>query len=78
MDRKTLPPREPYVTKQTVAEHLDVPERTLGQWDWLGTGPPSYKIGHHRRYRLSEVDAWVASRSAQDQQVRSSRRKAPA
>lgn len=43
-----------------VAEFLKMPERTLGQWRYLGTGPRFVKIGRHVRYRWSDVEAWLA------------------
>jgi excisionase family DNA binding protein len=54
--------RRPLATTREVAEYLGVPERTLGQWAHYGIGPRYCKIGRHRRYRWSDVEAWVASR----------------
>lgn len=44
-----------------VAEYLQVPVRTLGQWRWLGTGPKFLKVGRHVRYRRRDVEMWLAA-----------------
>ncbi len=46
---------------QQVAIFLGVATGTLRYWHWEGTGPPSYKLGRHRKYRPIEVRAWVNS-----------------
>ncbi len=40
------------------AEYLGIPEATLHQMNYKGTGPKSYKIGRHRKYRPADVDQW--------------------
>ena len=57
-----MPERRPLATTREVAEFLGVPERTLGQWAYFGTGPRYAKIGRHRRYRWEDVEAFVAAR----------------
>jgi hypothetical protein len=42
-----------------LSEIIDVPQRTLDQWAYLGKGPAFIKIGKHRRYRPEDVDAWL-------------------
>lgn len=55
---------EPLVGKREVSEFLGgIPVSTLGQWTYRGIGPPSYRVGRYRRYRLSEVAAWVDSQT---------------
>jgi excisionase family DNA binding protein len=51
---------EPYVDVIRVAEHLGVTRMGVNEWR-RRLGLPSYKIGHARRYKLSEIDAWAAS-----------------
>jgi predicted DNA-binding transcriptional regulator AlpA len=51
-------PHEPFVDKHAVAELLNVSTK------WVDTRAtdrsfPSHKVGNLRRYRLSEVVAWV-------------------
>lgn len=49
------------------AAYLGIPEATLHQMNYKGTGPKSYKIGRHRKYRPADVDAWC-ERHASDRQ----------
>lgn len=49
-----------------VAELLDLPEGTIRSWRVRGTGPPSYKFVGVVRYRLDEVQEWVASHRDHD------------
>jgi predicted DNA-binding transcriptional regulator AlpA len=46
------------------AAYLGIPEATLHQMNYKGTGPKSYKIGRHRKYRPVEVDAWCESHAS--------------
>jgi excisionase family DNA binding protein len=41
------------------AQFLGVPERTLYSWASRSTGPRSYRVGRFRRYKPSEVHAWL-------------------
>ena len=45
-------------SKELAAE-LKIPLRTLDQWSYAGVGPAFLKVGRHRRYRRSDVDAWL-------------------
>ena len=47
------------LTLREVAELLRVPEATLRYWRHCQTGPNSYKIGRHVRYRQQDVHAWL-------------------
>ncbi|HZJ05217.1 MAG TPA: helix-turn-helix domain-containing protein [Nocardioidaceae bacterium] len=49
------------------AAYLGVPEATLHQMNYMGTGPKSYKIGRHRKYRPADVDAWCEARASEPQ-----------
>jgi len=51
---------EPYVNCKTAAKFLEVPENTLYKFA-LGRTVPSYKTGKLRRFRLSELAAWMES-----------------
>ena len=46
------------------AEYLGIPESTLHQLNYKGTGPRSYKIGRHRKYRPDDVMAWCEERAS--------------
>ncbi len=46
-----------------VAESLRIPEKTLAQWRYLGKGPRFVKVGRFIRYRLVDIEAWLAAQS---------------
>lgn len=50
---------EKLLTSDEVAEWLQIPVRTLDEWSYHKKGPAYYKIGRHRRYRASDVQAWI-------------------
>lgn len=50
-------------TTPEVAEFLGIPPRTIDQWAYRGTGPAFSRVGRYRRYRWSDVEAWVAERT---------------
>ena len=43
-----------------LSEMLGVPVATLYSWRYHGRGPAAVRVGRHLRYRLSDVDAWLA------------------
>lgn len=47
------------------AAYLGLPEATLHQMNYKGTGPKSYKIGRHRKYRPADVDVWCEVRASE-------------
>jgi excisionase family DNA binding protein len=47
------------LTLHEVAEMLRMPDATLRYWRHCKTGPNSYKIGRHVRYRRQDVHAWL-------------------
>lgn len=53
---------EPMVKRRAVAEFLGLPEPTLAQMAYKGSGPPYYRIGRYAMYRMTEVVAWVDSK----------------
>ena len=46
-------------TTQQAAQYFGVPPATLVHWRYRQTGPPSYKVGRHVRYRPSELADWL-------------------
>lgn len=46
------------------ATFLGIPEATLHQLNYKGTGPRSYKVGRHRKYDPAQVAAWLESRAS--------------
>jgi len=47
------------LTITQVAEILHVPVATLRYWRHRGTGPRSFRIGRHVRYRPEDVEEWI-------------------
>jgi DNA-binding transcriptional MerR regulator len=41
------------------AEILCVPVSTVHHWAGRGEGPPSFKVGKHRRYDAAAVLRWI-------------------
>ena len=48
------------LTPTELSEMLGVPVATLYSWRYHGRGPAAVRVGRHLRYRLSDVDAWLA------------------
>ena len=53
-----------FLTRHEVAQMFGVPEKTVAQWAFKGTGPKFYKIGRYARYKLSDCLEWAESREA--------------
>lgn len=51
-------------TVDDVSAFLGVPVRTLYQWRYLRSGPPSYRIGRHLRYDPAAVRVWLENQDA--------------
>ena len=47
------------LTAQDVAKILSVPLSTLHHWAVRGEGPPSFKVGKHRRFDAAVVATWL-------------------
>lgn len=54
---------EPWVRFDAVMEHLDIGS-TATLYRYIAAGMPSIKVGKSRRFRLSEIDAWLVAQSA--------------
>lgn len=58
------PTQRELLTVAQVAEKIDVSTSTLGSWRSTGRHAlPFIKIGGKVRYRASDLDAWLASRT---------------
>ncbi|MGN6131930.1 MAG: helix-turn-helix transcriptional regulator [Nocardioidaceae bacterium] len=57
MDEQVLFPR--LLTVRDVAEILCVPVSTVHHWAVRGDGPPSFKVGKHRRFDAAMVREWL-------------------
>jgi predicted DNA-binding transcriptional regulator AlpA len=56
--------QEQYIDTPAAAQHLGglaVP--TLNTWRTLGKGPKFVRVGRLIRYRVSDLDAWLESRT---------------
>jgi predicted DNA-binding transcriptional regulator AlpA len=60
--RQDLPDR--LWTHKETARFLGIPEATLHQLNYKGTGPRSFKVGRHRRYDPRDIHEWLAQRSS--------------
>ncbi|MGL5824341.1 MAG: helix-turn-helix transcriptional regulator [Nocardioides sp.] len=47
------------LTVADVAAILSVPASTVHHWAVRGQGPPSFKVGKHRRFDAATVAAWI-------------------
>jgi hypothetical protein len=61
-----LPPR----TTEELSDFLDVPERTLRQWRWLGKGPRWVKVGRFIRYPRRDTQDWLDAGADSPEQAR--------
>lgn len=57
MDEGVVFPR--LLTVAEVAAILCVPVSTVHHWAVRGEGPPSFKVGKHRRFDAAVVRAWI-------------------
>jgi excisionase family DNA binding protein len=46
-------------TVEEVAEWLGVPVGTIYAWRYRSTGPASYKVGRHVRFRQVDIERWL-------------------
>jgi len=53
---------QPLLTQRQAAALLCLSERTLERFRVNGIGPKFVRLGHSIRYRLCDVEAWIASR----------------
>jgi excisionase family DNA binding protein len=55
-----FPGLEPVLTTSELAAHLGVPVQTIHDLRHSGRGPRGFRVGRELRYRLSEVQDWLA------------------
>ena len=52
------------LTPRQLSEYLGgIPEKTLSNWRSRRLGPVPIKLGGHVRYRLTDVEAWLAEQA---------------
>ncbi len=59
-----MPVAPAFLSHSETASYLGIPEATLYALEYKGTGPRSYKIGRHRKYRLTDIEAWIEQRAS--------------
>jgi excisionase family DNA binding protein len=52
---------ERLMTRKQAAEYLGFAPQTLARYAWLGKGPAATKLGRSVRYKLSDLEAWIAA-----------------
>ena len=50
---------EPLLTARELAEYLNISKITIYEWAHRGK-IPAFRLGHHWRFRRSEIEAWLA------------------
>lgn len=53
---------ERLLTREEVANLLQIPPSTLAQWACRGEGPAFHRVGRWARYRTSDVERWLVGR----------------
>lgn len=56
--------RRGLVSHTFASNYLDVSPATLHAWNHKGSGPRSYRVGKHRKYRVSDLDLWLEGRAS--------------
>jgi excisionase family DNA binding protein len=59
------------LTTNQLADYLSISERTLIRWRVQRVGPAWTKVGHHVRYRKTDVDAWLERKRCEPVRERS-------
>lgn len=54
----SIPPA--LITINELSEYVNIPVSTLYSWRSRGLGPRAVKLGGQLRWRLTDVDAWIA------------------
>jgi hypothetical protein len=52
---------QPLVDETRAAQLLDLRVKTLRRWRWAGKGPRFVKLGSAVRYRLVDLDEFIAA-----------------
>lgn len=52
---------EPFVSAAVIGEHLDLSPKTVYAMARRGE-MPSYRVGGSVRFRISDIDAWLAAK----------------
>jgi excisionase family DNA binding protein len=66
MDTTVMPATEPAMTLSELAAYLSVSTQALYDLRSQGRGPRGFRVGRQLRFRLSEIEAWLARMEAAD------------
>lgn len=67
-----VPGLEPVLTTSELAAHLGVPVQTIHDLRHCGRGPRGIRVGRELRFRLSEIQSWLADLEEHDDAVSTS------
>lgn len=56
-------PKQPFLDTNEAAAYLSLQRTTLEAWRCRGGGPRFVKLGRSVRYRSSDLDTWIESRT---------------
>lgn len=51
--------QQPLLSVEDLAAYLQIPVKTIYNWNSAGTGPRYVRIGKHVRYQWEDVVRWV-------------------
>lgn len=55
---------ERLMSTDDLSDYLAVSKETIYRWIRTGHGPKRFKLGVHNRFRRTDVDAWLETRSS--------------
>lgn len=60
----TIPSTNTLLDPRQAAEYLRVKPQTLANWRMNGRGPEYVRLGRLIRYRIAQLEAWIAEQDA--------------
>lgn len=54
-----------YLTRQQLADELNIDLRTLSRWRWQRKGPPATRVAGRVLFKRADVVAWIESQREQ-------------
>lgn len=58
-------PTDGLMSVSDLAQYLAVPKATIYQWRYRGRGPKALRVGRYLRFRRSDVDRWLETRTVE-------------
>jgi predicted DNA-binding transcriptional regulator AlpA len=52
-----------WLSPAALGEMFGLPTATIYSWRHRGIGPRAHRLGRHLRYRLADVEAWLAEQA---------------